>query len=54
MKLLSGLDAAFLYLETPRTPLHVVGLSIFAPATGGVVLNFPAFRKHLAARTHLP
>lgn len=50
MKLLSGLDAAFLYLETPRTPLHVVGLSIFAPATDGVVLDFPAFRQHLAAR----
>ena len=49
MKPLSGLDAAFLYLETPRTPLHVAGLSIFAPASGGV-LDFPTFRSHLAAR----
>jgi WS/DGAT/MGAT family acyltransferase len=49
MKSLSGLDAAFLYLETPRTPLHVAGLSIFAPASGGV-LDFATFRSHLAAR----
>ena len=26
---LSGLDAAFLHLETPETPLHVGGLSMY-------------------------
>ena len=50
MKPLSGLDVAFLYLETPRMPLHVVGLSLFAPVSGGARLDFNAFRKHLAAR----
>ena len=25
---LSGLDASFLYLETPETPMHVGGLNI--------------------------
>lgn len=31
-------------------PLHVVGLSIFAPAPDGIRLDFAAFRTHLAAR----
>ncbi len=53
MKALSGLDAAFLYLETPRTPLHVAGLTVFAPATSGARLDFLTFRNHLAARMHL-
>ena len=28
MKHLSGLDSAFLYLETPETPMHVGGLNL--------------------------
>ena len=31
MKRLTGLDAAFLYMETPTTHLHVGGLGIFEP-----------------------
>ena len=26
---LSGIDASFLYLETPETPMHVAGLTYF-------------------------
>ena len=29
MKHLSGMDAAFLYLETPEMPLHVGSLNIY-------------------------
>ena len=28
MKQLGGMDASFLYMETPQTPMHVAGLSI--------------------------
>ena len=34
MKHLSGLDAAFLYLETPETPMHVGGLNLYELPTG--------------------
>ena len=35
MKQLTGLDAAFLYMETPTTFGHVTGLMIFErPSTG--------------------
>ena len=53
MQPLSGLDAAFLYLETPRTPMHVAGLSIFARTGDGARLEFATFRAHVAARVHL-
>ncbi|MFN8035510.1 MAG: wax ester/triacylglycerol synthase family O-acyltransferase [Acidimicrobiia bacterium] len=33
MKQLSGIDASFLYLETPAMHLHVVGLTVLDPAT---------------------
>ena len=52
MKLLTGLDAAFLYLETPRMPLHVAALRIFDAETAGGRLGFLTFRDHLAARLH--
>ena len=31
MKRLSLLDALFLYLETPETPMHVGSVTIFKP-----------------------
>ena len=39
MKQLTALDASFLYLETPNTPMHVGGLAIYDPSTaqGGSV-----------------
>jgi len=53
MNPLSGLDAAFLYLESPRTPMHVAGLSIFERPSSGAALDFLTFRAHVAARLHL-
>ena len=52
MRPLSGLDAAFLYLEIPRAPMHVAALSIFETGRGGVRLDFPTLRAHVAARLH--
>ncbi len=50
---LSGLDAAFLYLETPQMPMHVGALHLFA-LPGGYRGDFTAdVRRHLAARAHL-
>ncbi|MEQ1502336.1 MAG: wax ester/triacylglycerol synthase family O-acyltransferase [Myxococcota bacterium] len=45
---LSGLDAMFLYLETPKNPMHVGSLSILDGSLG-----FDGFRAHLASRLHL-
>lgn len=50
---LSGLDAAFLYLETPQMPMHVGALHLFA-LPPGYCGDFAAdVRQHLAARAHL-
>ena len=53
MNHLSGLDAAFLYVETPETPMHVGGLNIFElpPGYEGEILD--NLRTHIAQRMHL-
>ena len=52
MQQLSGLDAAFLYMETFRTPMHVASLHVFdASAIGG--LSYERFKEHIAGRLHL-
>ena len=33
MRQLTGLDASFLYLETPNAPMHISGLSIYDQST---------------------
>jgi diacylglycerol O-acyltransferase / wax synthase len=50
---LSGLDAAFLYMETPETPMHVGGVNIFElpPGYGGDFLE--DLRHHIQRRMHL-
>lgn len=50
---LSGLDAGFLYIETPEAPMHVGALALFAqPDTlHGTLIEH--VRAHLAARLHL-
>jgi WS/DGAT/MGAT family acyltransferase len=53
MRPLSGLDAAFLYLEVPRAPMHVAALSIFETGIDAPSLDFAAVRAHVAARLHL-
>jgi hypothetical protein len=34
MEQLSGMDSAFLYMETARTPMHIGGIAIYDPSTG--------------------
>ncbi len=53
MKQLTGLDAAFLHLETPSQFGHVAGLSIFArPDTPGYA-PYAAWREQIEQRLHL-
>lgn len=49
MKQLTGLDASFLYLETPNAPMHISGLSIYDQSTApGGKVRF----KDIIANTH--
>jgi diacylglycerol O-acyltransferase len=50
VKPLSGLDAAFLYLETPEMPMHVGALHVFELPAGQKGRYVHALRKHIAAR----
>jgi diacylglycerol O-acyltransferase / wax synthase len=47
MEQLSGLDAAFVYLDSRTSPMHVGGLHIYQPASGP--FGFEEFRAHIAA-----
>nr|WP_297347305.1 wax ester/triacylglycerol synthase family O-acyltransferase [uncultured Glaciecola sp.] len=47
MEELSGLDAAFLYLETPKVPMHIGGVSIIEGS-----LPFADFRQLVEDRLH--
>ncbi len=50
MKQLSGLDATFLYLETPEMPMHVGALHVFELPLGTKGKFVTALRKHMATR----
>jgi diacylglycerol O-acyltransferase / wax synthase len=50
MKQLSGLDAAFLYLETPAMPMHVGALHVFELPAGYRGRFVRDLRRHIAAR----
>ena len=50
---LSGLDAAFLYLETPEQPMHVGGLNIFELPAGYTGEFVNDLRAHITQRMHL-
>ncbi len=52
MQQLSGLDAEFLYLETPKSPMHIGGVYIYAPPKDGV-MTFERFRNYLESRLHI-
>ena len=52
MEQLTGLDAAFLYLETPNAPMHIGGASIIDPRTAGGRLELATLRDHLLSRIH--
>ncbi len=53
MQRLSGLDASFLYLETPSSYMHVAGLMILDPSTAPVEWSFDQVRDMYAQRLHL-
>jgi diacylglycerol O-acyltransferase / wax synthase len=53
MKTLSGLDATFLYLETPETPMHVGSLQLYELSDGFKGSFHKAVQAHLARRVHL-
>jgi WS/DGAT/MGAT family acyltransferase len=50
MRQLSGLDATFLYLETPEMPMHVGALHIFELPPGFTGSWIAALRRHIASR----
>ncbi|MBX3635055.1 MAG: wax ester/triacylglycerol synthase family O-acyltransferase [Rubrivivax sp.] len=50
MQQLSGLDATFLYLETPQMPMHVGALHVLELPAGFRGRFATALRKHIAAR----
>lgn len=55
MQPLSGLDASFLYLETPSQALHICGLLILDGSTMPGGYDFATFREKLADRvTEIP
>ena len=53
MKPLSGLDAAFLYLETPETPMHVGSLHLYQVPPRQRATFYDRAVKHIASRIHL-
>jgi diacylglycerol O-acyltransferase / wax synthase len=53
MKRLSGLDATFLHLETPETPMHVGALHIFELPKGFKGKFVSALRQHMTSRLPL-
>lgn len=50
MDRLSGLDASFLYLETPEQMLHVCGIILLDPSTMPGGYTFDAMKEELGAR----
>lgn len=50
MERLSGLDASFLYLETPAQLMHVCGVIVLDPGTMPGGYGYPAFRDELERR----
>ncbi|HTG25534.1 MAG TPA: wax ester/triacylglycerol synthase family O-acyltransferase [Reyranella sp.] len=49
---LSGIDASFLYLETPETPMHVAGLTYFQLPEGFEGSFNRHFRRFFESRLH--
>ena len=49
---MNGLDALFLYLESPETPMHVGSLHRFGEPAAGLEGLVDALRGHLASRLH--
>ncbi|MEO7392910.1 MAG: wax ester/triacylglycerol synthase family O-acyltransferase [Ramlibacter sp.] len=50
---LSGLDATFLYIETPEMPMHVGSMHLFDLPEGYMGDFYDNVREHIASRMHL-
>lgn len=51
MRQLSGLDASFLYIETPKMPMHISSLAIYDPSTAsGGEVRFKQILENIKAR----
>ena len=52
MQRLTGVDASFLYLETPTSHMHVAMTGIYDTSTMPHGYSFEAFRDHIGSRLH--
>lgn len=51
MEQLSGMDASFVYLETPTTPMHIGSVGIYDPSTApGGFVRFKDILRHVESR----
>jgi WS/DGAT/MGAT family acyltransferase len=53
MSRLGGVDASFLYFETPETPMHVAGFTLYDLPEGYEGTFYERFRDLLVSRLHL-
>ena len=53
MKQLGGIDASFLYMESPETPMHVAGLTLYELPDGFKGSFHEHFKTFFAGRIHL-
>jgi diacylglycerol O-acyltransferase / wax synthase len=53
MQRLTGLDATFLYMETPTTHMHVAGVAVFDPSTVPEGYSFDRVKELVESRLHL-
>ncbi|MBI2705967.1 MAG: wax ester/triacylglycerol synthase family O-acyltransferase [Actinobacteria bacterium] len=53
MQRLSGMDASFLYMETPTRHMHVSGVLMLDPSTMAGGYSFEAIKDLIASRLHL-
>lgn len=53
MTRLTGLDASFLYTETPTTPMHTLKIAVVGPSGVSADLQFRQLREELSRRLHL-
>ncbi|HSG88242.1 MAG TPA: wax ester/triacylglycerol synthase family O-acyltransferase [Pseudomonadales bacterium] len=54
MEQLAGMDASFLYFETPNQPMHIGGLAVYDPSTApGGFVRFKDILATIESRLHL-
>jgi hypothetical protein len=53
MQRLDGMDASFVYLDTPATPMHVGTTCVFDPSTAPDEYSFHKVRRLMEDRLHL-